>query len=189
MDADLERWMKAAAVVLPEFHEAWHAAMTLYRKYPAEAVAEHRDRTAAGSVNDHMIKEVIRRFGERRGFKILDVRGMLVLSDHDRIVWRFKKVDGGGRHRNYRTKQQRAYDNQLPLPGVPGRAVRLTSGYQPDIAFQSIERVIVSRPLGRTVQWAAQVNVVDNVASWTEITPQRLPGMDGIGRARKGGRK
>ena len=72
------------------------------------------------------------------------LKGLNLLLYKDEIVWRFKKVDGAGRHRNYQSsKQQRDSDNQFTLPGIPSEAVRLTSGYQPDEAGQSIDRIIV----------------------------------------------
>ena len=84
--------------------------------------------------------------------------------------------EGAGRSRNAITKQQMDYDAQLPLPGLPSEAIRLVAGYQPDAAFSSVQRVIVSAPLGKTIAWAAQVVIVDDAVSWVDITPSRLPG-------------
>jgi hypothetical protein len=64
----------------------------------------------------------------------------------------------------------------LSLPNLPPEAIRLTSGYEPDAAFMSIQRVIVSRPFGKSMRWAAQVNMAGDAATWQDITPVRLPG-------------
>lgn len=178
MATDLELCMEQAAPLLPDFSEAWHLAMEAYRGYPPGYSAEHDDTTAANCIRSHMWMEIERRFHGRAGCSLLTLRGLRVLNFRDQIVWRFKRVDGGGRHRNYQTKQQRDFDNQKPLPGIPPPAVRLTSGYQPDASGQAIERIIVARPMGRSTQWAAQVNIVDSVASWVEITPRRFTGTE-----------
>lgn len=182
MTTDLDRCMEMAAPLLPEFSDAWLTAMQTYKKYDAAFTAEHDDTTAANCIRSHMWKEVERRFGGRPGFTLLRLNGLNVLLHLDQSVWRFKRVDRRGRHSNYQTDQQRAFDNQEQFPEIPPPAVRLTSGYQPDPPGQFIERVIVARPLGRSMQWAAQVNVVDNAASWIEITPKRFDGMDHVQR-------
>lgn len=177
-NVDQERCMALAAPLLIDLHQAWYEAFGQYLKYPAEFTAEHDDTTAANCIRSHMWTEVVRRFDGRHGCKLLSLGRLNLLLYKNDVVWRFKKVDGSGRHQNYQTKQQRDYDDQLELPGLPGAAVRLTSGYQPDGAGQAIDRVIVSRPLGKSMMWAAQTNVIDNAASWVDITPRRLAGTD-----------
>lgn len=178
MNEDAERCMEMAAPLLPEFHAAWYAAVAKYADYEAEHVAEHRIRTAASAIFDHMAFEIESRFRGKPGCALLDVRGMQVLNYRDQIVWRHKKVNNAGRHQNARTKQQREYDARLPLPGIPEPAIRLVCGYEPDITHQAIKRIIVARPYKRSVEWAVQVNIVDSKATWTEITPQRLTGTE-----------
>jgi hypothetical protein len=137
-----------------------------------------------------MLAELTRRFTGRRGFKLLRYHQLWLLNHHDQTLWRFKQVDGSGRHRNVQTVQQRRFDLQLPLPSLPPEAVRLTSGYEPDAALQSIQRIIVSRPCGKSMQWAAQVNIVDDAAIWTDITPARFVGTERFDyRKRKDGEK
>ncbi len=95
-----------------------------------------------------MLSEVVSRFDGRDGYRVQRLRGLALLNYRDVIVWRFKKVDGSGRHQNYQTKQQRDFDDQLILPGIPEAATRLTSGYQPDAAAEGIERVLFRDPSG-----------------------------------------
>lgn len=176
--ADQERCMKLAAPLLPEFYQAWHAAFARYLKYPAEITAEHDDTTAANCIRAALLAEITRRFNGRKGFKLLRYRRLWLLNHRDQTLWRFKQVDGSGRHQNVQTVQQRRFDLQLPLPGLPAEAVRLTSGYEPDAARQSIQRVIVSRPYGKSMRWAAQVNMMEGAATWTDITPARFFGTE-----------
>jgi hypothetical protein len=96
----------------------------------------------------------------------------------DVAVIRLKKVNGAGRGRNLLTRQQEDYDAQKPFPELPPEAVRLVAGYQPDAAFSGVERVIISRPLHKTIYWAAQVVVMDDALAWTDITPPRFSGTE-----------
>lgn len=176
---DQELCMDLAEPLLQDFHEIWHHAVNMYYRIPAEFTAEHDETTVANCIRSHAWTEVGRRFDGRPGFKLLRLRRLNLLLHCDKSVWRFKRVDGDGRHANYQTKQQMDFDDQLPLPGLPPAAMRLTSGYEPD-AVGSVERIIVARPIGRFVRWAAQVNIIDGCASWTDITPSRLPGTERI---------
>ena len=86
-----------------------------------------------------------------------------------------KKVDAEGRHRNADTDQQRRFDTQEDIPGLPPAAMRLTFGYEPDPAFSKCERVIVARPSGKAIKWAAQiVDGDDGAFSWVDISQPRL---------------
>jgi hypothetical protein len=102
------------------------------------------------------------------------------LNYFDLALLRLKKVNGAGRSRNVLTKQQRDYDDQKPIPGLPPAAVRLVVGYQPDAAFSVIERVIVSRPLGKEILWSAQIVVADEAPAWFDVTPTRLAGTEAV---------
>jgi tryptophan 2,3-dioxygenase len=175
-DHDQEHCMKLAEPLLSDLHAVWHHAFEMYQRMPAEFTAEHDDTTVANCIRSHAWTEVLRRFDGRSGFVLMRLRGLNLLLHKDETVWRFKLVDGAGRHSNYQTQQQRDFDDQLELPGIPPAAVRLTSGYQPDEAAQAIERIVVARPLGPSIRWVAQVNVIDGTSTWTDITPVRLPG-------------
>lgn len=138
----------------------------------AKARAEHDDRAAAMAVYCHTWNGFQREFADESGFHFMEVRGLLVLNVRDQIVLRVKKVDENGRHRNHDTAQQRAFDSQLALPGLPPEAARIVMGYQPDAAFSQVERVTVRRPLGR---WVSQVIPTSEAGSWIDITPIELP--------------
>lgn len=85
-------------------------------------------------------------------------------------------MNPNGGHSNYQTKQQQDYDDQLTFDGFPEPAFRLVAGYQLDDAGIGLERVMITRPIGRSVFWTAQVNVVDVVAKWQDISPKHFAG-------------
>jgi hypothetical protein len=186
IEGEQERCMEAAYPLLTDFHDGWHAAVERYAAYPPEFTAEHDDTTAANCVRSHMWTEVVRRFEGRDGCKLIKLRGLNLLLHKDESVWRFKKVDGAGKHANYQTKQQEAFDDQLVLPDIPAEALRLTSGYQPDASGLGIERVIVARPYRRSMMWAAQINLDGDEPAWVDITPQRFTGTEGFETRERG---
>ncbi len=147
--------------------------------YPPLIRAEHDNTAAAKNVHRHVLAEVTMAVDGIRGLAMVDVRGLNVLNILDRIVLRFKKMDEEGRSVSYPTPQARDFDRQLPLPNLPIAAARLTFGYEPDLAFSAIVRVLVACPLGPRAHWCAQVNdEVGGAASWVDITPRRLPGTE-----------
>ncbi len=188
---NLLRCMGLIEPLLVGLHTDWHEAHSLYHdRYPPEVLAEHDESTAASCVRAHMLMALKRRYDGVPGCHILDYNGLKVLNYRDLAVLRFKKVDAAGRHHNYQTGQQKDFDAQEPLPGLPPAGVRLTSGYQLDISGQTIERIIIARPLSSSIMWTAQVNVIEESAFWVDITPRRLAGTEGFDyRGRAGGRR
>jgi hypothetical protein len=174
MEEDQEDCMGRIEPLFRPLHDALYHAMEFYQtNYSPEVIAQQRDRTAANCVYDHAFHRIRESLDQEPGCHFLSVRGLEVLNYHDLAVLRFKKVDGEGRWRNYQT-------NQLPLPGLPPAAARLVVGYEPDAAFTAVQRVIVSRPLRRSILWAAQITVVDETASWDDITPARIAGTERV---------
>jgi hypothetical protein len=181
MDTDQEDCMGRVEPLFRPLHEALHHGMGFYQEnYSAEVIAQQRDRTAANCVYDHGFHRLKELLDQEPGCHFLSIRGLEVLNYYDLAVLRLKKVNGAGRWKNYQTPQQHDFDYQLPLPGLPAEAVRLVIGYAPDEAFTTVERIIVSRPLGKTIRWTAQIVVIDDVASWADITPARIPGTERV---------
>jgi hypothetical protein len=176
MDDEQERELAAAEPLLRDFYEGWQAAAAMYATYPEAATAEHDNATAAQCVRAHMFREVVRRFDERPGCVVKDIHGLKVVIYKDLQVWRFKKLHQTGRHSNYQTQQQEDFDDQWPLPGIPEQATRLTSGYMLDAGGQTMERIVVSRVLGRSVLWVAQTLFIENALTVRDITPGRIAG-------------
>lgn len=188
-DDDLSRCMELISPLLAGLHDDWHAAHQLYQGlYPPEILAEHDETTAANCVRAHMLMAIRRRFDGVARCHVLDIKGLKILNYRDLAVLRFKKVDAAGRHRNYLTEQQKNFDDQLPLPNLPPKAIRLTSGYQLDMSGQLIERIIIARPLSSSIMWTAQVNVIEDAPVWIDITPRRLAGTEHFDYRRRAGK-
>ena len=152
---------------------------TYQTQYPAVVRAAHDNAAAAKNVHRHILEEVTMAVDGLRGVAMVDARGLNVLNIHDQVVLRFKKMDEEGHSVSYPTEQAKHYDQQLPLPELPAAATRLTFGYEPDLAFSAIVRVLLACPLGPRPHWCVQVNEeVGGAASWVDITPRRLPGTE-----------
>lgn len=180
MDTNQTRCMEALSPVLVEGYHCWHRAMETYQSYPALALAQHDDRTAASSLHAHMWMEMQAAFAETSGVALLEVRGLQLMNVSDRVVCRFKKVDERGHSVTHPSQQQEDFDRQLSIPGFPPAATRLTFGYKPDAAFSAVERVLVVCQMGKSILWCAQVNVIDAAAVWEDITPRRLDGTERV---------
>jgi hypothetical protein len=188
MSDDQDHCMGLIKPLLPAVDEALRFGMDFYQKsYSTKVVAQHRDRTSADCVYDHAFHHFRELLDGKRGNHFLNVGGLELLNYRDIAVLRLKKVNASGRWRNAQTKQQKAFDDQRPFAEFPPEAVRLVAGYEPDAAFSAIQRVIISRPMGKNILWAAQVVVLDKAASWTDITPARLDGTERVDfRSRRG---
>lgn len=172
-DQDQTAIMALLDPFLPRIYPLFPAGLDLYNsEISLKARAEHDERAAASATWCHIWTGFQREFDDDHGFHFLDVRGLKLLNIRDQLLVRAKKVDENGRHRNSDTAQQRAFDAQDPLPGLPPAAARLVIGYQPDPAFSTVERVTVRRPLGR---WVAQIIEAAEAPYWADITPVELP--------------
>ena len=166
----LEPWLECIA-------RPFHEAMQLYNEdYPSSVRAEHDDSVAAHIVHLHAVYGWEREFSDTKGFHVLECRGLMLVNIKDVLVGRIKKVDEEGHHRNHDSNQQRDFDRQLSLPGLPPSALRVTFGYEPDPAFSKCVRVMVARPQGRSIMWASQIVEEEGSASWVDITPRRFTG-------------
>src|SRR5262245_44195774 len=189
-ETDQNEAMEAAGPILPIIHRILDDSVAFYFSdaYSIEARADHTDRAMANCVYSHAEKRMINAAAETARLTALSVRGLNVLNYDDKALIRFKKVSANGKHRNYQTKQQQRYDDQLPLPGIPEPAFRLTAGYQLDATGSALERIMIARPIGKSIFWAAQVTMNEGVVAWVDITPRRFTGTEGsdfdAGRAR-----
>jgi hypothetical protein len=171
-----ENQQSVMAVLEPYFSkisEIYESAVRLYNEATtAQARADHDSRAALSAIYRHAWMGYQRELGEQAGFHFLKVRGLHVLNIRDKVVLRAKRVDENGLHVNNQTEQQRNFDRQRPIPGLPEEASRIVVGYQLDPAFSAVERVIVRNP---ATGWAAQVVVADDIYAWNDITPIQLP--------------
>lgn len=179
-DSDQEEAMAAALPILPVIHAILSDSVSFYfgDAYSDEARAEHTERAMANCIYSHAEKRMLRAAEETKGLHAINVRGLHVLNHQDKVLLRFKKVNANGKSSNYQTKQQQDYDDQLSFEEFPEPAYRLTAGYQMDASGSFLERVMVTRPIGRSVFWTSQVTILDGVAEWVDITPKKLTGTE-----------
>jgi hypothetical protein len=179
-EEDQSAAMEALSPVLPMIYGILDDAVSFYfsDNYSDAARADHDDRAMASCIYSHAEKRMWQAVETVPGLTAIRVQGLLVLNFRDRTLARFKKVRPNGRHSNYQTQQQQDYDDQLPLPGIPEPAYRLTAGYQLDAAGASLDRIMIARPIGRSVLWTAQVMISEGVADWQDITPKRFAGTE-----------
>lgn len=180
MSENQDACMARIEPLLPVLYDALRGGMKFYQdpaNYSPIAVAQQRSRTAKGCVYDHAFHLLREKLDGAKGHHFRSIRGLEILNYFDQAVIRLKQVNGSGKSRNYPTQQQRDYDDQRSfLPHIPDEAVRLVAGYEPDTVFSTVDRIIISRPLGRTILWSAQINRFDGATTWTDITPARIPG-------------
>jgi hypothetical protein len=162
---------------LDEIDAIAREAHTTYRAYDPAVLIEHDVRAQATCTYTHMVASADRRLLIRDGVRILDIRGLkLWLLEHAGVVIRFKKMDEDGRSRNYPTKQAKAFDAQLELPGLPPKPVRLTAGYVLDRTGTEFVRSQIARPSGREALWCGAVIPRDDRKPgeriWIDVTRQ-----------------
>ncbi|MEM7046960.1 MAG: hypothetical protein AAF442_04840 [Pseudomonadota bacterium] len=142
------------APYIPDMAKAPHLGLDRYNSsVEPGARAEHRPSTSANSIYDHTWAELIEKLGEKVGLHFLEINGLKILNFDDKLVLRLKKVDQQGQHSNISTKQQKAFDAQESIPGLPFE--RLILGYEPDQVFSRVIRVTI-RPVHR--EWAVQIH-------------------------------
>lgn len=181
-ETDQKEAMEAAGPILPIVYRILDESVAFYFSdhYSDAARADHDDRAMASCIYSHADKKMIGFADLAAGLVPIKVRGLHVLNYRDKALARLKKVKPNGKHSNYQTRQQQDYDDQKTIPGIPEPAFRLTAGYQLDISGSHLERIMIARPIGRNIFWTAQVLMVDSVAQWEDITPDRFTGTHGI---------
>lgn len=179
-DLDLSANMAVLEPYLPVLIGSVRRGFATYQElYPERVKAAHDNAAAAKNVHRHVLEEITIAVEGLGGLSMVNARGLMVLNVHDRALLRFKKMDEEGNSASYPTEQARNFDRQLPLPNLPAAATRLTFGYEPDLAFSAIVRVLAACPLGPRTHWCVQINEEDaGVASWVDITPRRIPGTE-----------
>lgn len=175
IDPEQQAVMTVLEPYFERFSRTYHEAVALYNSdVTPRARADHDNRAALAAIYRHSWKGLEREFLDELGFHFIETRGLFLLNIRDLVVGRAKRVDANGRHVNADTEQQRNFDRQLPLPGIPPRAVRVVIGYELDIAFEKVERVIVRRP-APAGRWIAQIVYIEDRYVWEDITPAELP--------------
>lgn len=175
-EAEQQRVMTALEPYFGRLASVSDAGLDLYNsETSAKARAEHSTRAALNAIYDHVWHEYQREFADEAGFHFMTLEGGLnVLNIRDIVVVRAKRVDANGIHANHDSKQQRAFDRQLSIPGLPPAAVRVVVGYELDPAFSEVVRTIVRRPMGKSTGWSSQIVSLGEMMAWQDITPARF---------------
>ena len=162
--------------LLDDIHHITNTAHARYRSYPLEVLVQHSSRAAATCTYDHMVAIADSVWGDRSGIIQKEVRGLKVWIIGAVAVLRFKKMGEDGRTRNYPTKQAKDFDRQLPLPGLPEPAIRLTAGYWLDETQTQFIRAQIARPLAPgVIDWCAAIvppSEPGKPATWQDVTRQ-----------------
>jgi hypothetical protein len=171
--------MGEVGFLLDDFDKICRYAFGTYRAYTPDVLVEHDARAAAACTYAHMAAEAERRLSAHPKIKPLDWKklgGLKIWLLGDIALVRFKKQDEDGKSKNYPTKQAKAYDRGLPLPGLPAPAARLSIGYLLDSTGTEFIRTQVARPLLRTIDWCAAIVPVEErrhgEALWKDVTKQ-----------------
>lgn len=169
--------MAAIDHLLDDFDDIAREAVARYRRYDPDVLLELDSRAEASCVYCHMYASATRRFSDRTDVRAVDTRGLKVWIVGNDAVIRFKKMDEDGRSRTYPTKQAKAYDRGDELPGIPPPPARLTIGYLLDASGTRVDRVQVSRPIGKRIDWCAAIVPASDreigQARWIDVTRQR----------------
>jgi hypothetical protein len=168
--------MKLIEHLLDDIDQITRSAHERYRSYPADVLVEHSSRAAATCTYDHMVANADRLWADRPGVIPKEIRGLKVWLIGSAAVLRFKKMDEDGRTRNYPTKQAKNFDRQLPLPGLPAPAVRLTAGYWLDDTQTQFLRTQIAKPLAPgVIDWCAALvppSAPGEAIAWQDVTRQ-----------------
>src|SRR5438045_768789 len=98
MDSDQEDCMGRIEPLFGVLNDALHHGMGFYQEnYPAEVIAQQRDRTAANCVYDHAFHRMKEQLDQSPGCHFLRARGLEVLNYLDLALVRLKKVNGARR--------------------------------------------------------------------------------------------
>lgn len=155
-----------------------------YRTYPEDIIAEHDNRAATSCIYSNQLFRARQILQVKERINIIDLQGLWVVDFMGHVNLRFKKVDSSGKGRNAETKQQIKFDNQEDIPGLPAKAIRVIAGYQAEPSLTRIEKILVSRPHGKSVEWCVQI-VLETGTRWVDITPEQIPGTE---RSKKQGK-
>jgi len=169
--------MKLIEPLLDDIDQITRGAHGRYRDYPAQVLIEHSPRTAATCTYDHMVAMADELWTDRPGIVAIELGGLKLWLIKDVVVLRLKKMDEDGRSRNYPTQQAKDFDRQLPLPGLPDPAIRLTAGYLLDETQTQFRRAQIARPVAPGITaWCAAIvpaSAPGGAATWHEVTRER----------------
>jgi hypothetical protein len=181
-EEDQNRAMAVAEPLLRGLYGVLDESVAFYfsEDYSTAARADHTSTAVANCIYSHAEKRVAALAEVTSGLVVLNRQSMKVANWRDEALFRFKRVKSNGKHSNYQTEQQQDYDDQKPFDEFPAAATRLTVGYELDEAGAALKRIMIARPIGRTIFWTSQVVLEEEAVRWEDITPRRFATTEGI---------
>lgn len=162
--------------IFDEIDAICRGGLARYQQYPPDVRIEHDGRATAACIYTHMVALAEELLTDKPGVVFKEIRGLKVWIIGERATIRFKKMDEDGRWRNNPTQQQRDFDRQLPLPGIPYPPLNLVVGYWPNALGTDVERVQVARPCGKEIDWCAAIvptsDRIEGQPRWIDVTCQ-----------------
>lgn len=147
------------------FKVAWQAWQALCQSQSELLRRPLGARTRANFINDHICHEIKQRFNDMPGVSIAEHMGFLILNFSNLVLLRFKMLNDARQASNIQTQRQKDYDNQLELPDLPPKAIRIVAGYQLDRVTQTqISDILITRPVRKNVLWHYSI-LKDGVAT------------------------
>jgi hypothetical protein len=140
------------------YNHAWEAWETFGEKLPdlRRAIsASARARFIYDVTTDH----ARRLFGDpdRKGVRVLMIRGLFVLDIQGMALVRFKKLRPNLTTCGIPTGQQQLFSHQGQLDGMPPDATKLVAGYLLNAVEDEISRVLVTCSVDTRLEWAFDV--------------------------------
>jgi len=133
-------------------------------------------RTRATIVYQFMAEEAKREFENHFDVHVIEENESILISLHNKLAVRLKKLNDGLRSSNYPTPRQLEFAAQLPLPGIPD-CERVVVGYVPDSLGMDIDIHVVygqgdekiwSYELDKS--FVPELSVIENPATQEEVS-------------------
>ena len=150
--------------------------VSTYASTPPHLLIEHDKRAQANATYAHIVAEAERRFESAPGVRFVNIRGLkLWWFREPNVVVSFKKMNKYGGVQRHDSIQQRNFDYQRPLEGIPPEPTRLRVGYLLD-EMSGYVRTQVASPNGKRMLWCAAVQPpefrTDGQAIWYDVAEQ-----------------
>jgi len=107
-------------------------------------------------VYDHIVALAKVEFDTKKGVRLEEKRGFLLIHIDNLLTIRFKKFNSKLRSSNIQTRQQVLFALQMDMPGLP-KSTRLVAGYKLDELAVAIEQIAVTCPNGNKLEYIIEV--------------------------------
>lgn len=160
LEPHVENLQMCVSMGLKEYSDAYSGYRSLHSPW-----------TRASLVRDHIVEQVKKVFDEIEGIKIIQKRGLLLVSIEGKLLLRFKKFDRRMLTRNNPTQQAFRFSEQLSIPGFPPAATNINVGYMPNELWTDVFKVLITCPNGSaSINW--YIDITSDVKS---VSPLVLP--------------